>query len=388
MLINHRKKNADSNSNDKKWMARAIELARNGLGLVEPNPMVGAVVVRDERLVGEGWHNRFGGPHAEVNALASAGPKANGATMYVTLEPCCHHGKTGPCTHALISAGIRRVVVALKDPFPLVSGGGMTKLAQAGIEVDAGCQNDMALSLARPYLCLQQKGRPWVIGKWAMSMDGKIATRSGSSQWISCKQSRQLVHRWRGQVDGILVGSGTVLADNPLLTARPEGARVPTRVVLDRRGRLPIDCHLVRTAKEAPVLVVTSPANESSWISTLTKAGVEFFFLEPAAEPSKTNLLPLLQEMGKRHWTNLMVEGGGDVLGAFFDSGLIDETRVFLAPLVIGGASADSPIKGRGINAICDAWQGSFSQFQKVGTDIIFHSIRKAPAMGMDNFGN
>src|SRR5581483_10404701 len=235
-------------------MARALELAELGRGYVEPNPLVGCIVVQGAEVIGEGWHRRFGGPHAEIDALAVAGHRAKGGTLVVTLEPCCHWGKTPPCTKAVIAAGIRRVVVAQRDPFPAVSGGGIDELRAAGIEVEVGVREDEARILNAPYLKLLETGRPWIIAKWAMSLDGKLATRTGHSQWISGDKSRRVAHAMRGRVDAVLVGRGTVEADDPLLTARPVGPRVATRIVLDSRATLSSDSQLVRTVEAAPVL--------------------------------------------------------------------------------------------------------------------------------------
>src|SRR3954466_722160 len=220
------------------WMERALALAERGRGAVEPNPLVGAVVVRDGTCVGEGWHQRYGGPHAEVHALAAAAEAARGATLYVTLEPCCHFGKTPPCTDAVLAAGVRRVVASMADPFPRVAGGGLDRLRAAGLEVEVGLLEDEARRLNAPYLKRLTTGLPYVTAKWAMTLDGKTAVASGDSRWISGPRSRALVHELRGRMDAILVGIGTALADDPLLTARPPGPRVACRVVLDGAARL------------------------------------------------------------------------------------------------------------------------------------------------------
>src|SRR5438876_10929485 len=226
------------NDSDWHWMRRALELAEGGRGYVEPNPLVGAVLVRDHQLVGEGWHQRYGEAHAEVHALAAAGPAARGATLYVTLEPCCHIGKTPPCTEAVMRAGIERVVAAMVDPFPQVAGRGAALLRDAGILVEMGLGEAEARRINAPYLKLLATGRPYVHAKWAMTLDGKIATRTGDSKWISNEASRRIVHTLRGRMDAIIVGIGTVLADDPLLTARPAGQRTAVRVVLDSQGRM------------------------------------------------------------------------------------------------------------------------------------------------------
>src|SRR5947209_6440905 len=242
---------------DWEWMRRALELAERGRGQVEPNPLVGAVVVRDGRAVGEGWHQRYGQAHAEVNALAAAGEAAAGATVYVTLEPCCHHGKTPPCTDALLQAGIHRVVAAMTDPFPQVAGRGAEVLRAAGVEVALGVCEVEARRLNAPYLKLLATGRPYVHAKWAMTLDGKIATVGGDSKWISGEASRRRVHALRGRMDAIVVGSGTVRADDPLLTARPPGPRTPARIVLDSKAQISRESQLLRTLDQGSVIVAT-----------------------------------------------------------------------------------------------------------------------------------
>ena len=256
-------------------MARALELAARGEGSVEPNPMVGCVIVRDGETIGEGFHRRFGGPHAEVEALAVAGPRARGATAYVTLEPCCHHGKTPPCTGALIAAGISRVVVAQRDPFAKVAGQGIAELAAAGIAVDVGVGADEALRLNAPYLKLLQTARPWIIAKWAMTLDGKLATHAGDSRWISSEASRAIVHRLRGRVDAVMVGRGTAQADDPQLTARPPGPRQAARIVVDTTATHSLQSLLVKTAREVPVIVAGGAAAPQDRVEALQAAGCE-----------------------------------------------------------------------------------------------------------------
>jgi diaminohydroxyphosphoribosylaminopyrimidine deaminase/5-amino-6-(5-phosphoribosylamino)uracil reductase len=337
---------------EESWMRRALALAERGRGHVEPNPLVGAVVVRDGVSAGEGWHQHYGGPHAEVYALDAAGGDARGATLYVSLEPCCHYGKTPPCTDAVLRAGIRRVVAAMTDPFPKVAGKGAELLRAAGVAVEVGVCEAEARRLNAPYLTLLAKGRPYVHVKWAMTLDGKIATRTGDSKWISNEASRRRVHQLRGRMDAILVGIGTVLADNPHLTARPPGPRTATRIVLDSRGRLPLSCNLVQTARATPTLVVTTEET-STGVAELQAAGCEVLRL-PATN-GRPDVTALLAELGRRRFTNVLVEGGGAVLGSFLDAGTIDEVHVFLAPRLAGGAEARTPIGGRGVASIADA---------------------------------
>lgn len=353
------------------FMARALELAARGQGYVEPNPMVGCVIVQSGAVVGEGWHRKFGGPHAEVEALKSAGARAKGATAYITLEPCCHHGKTPPCTQALVAAGIAKVVCAQRDPFTQVSGKGIAELQAAGIEIEVGLMETEAQHLNAPYLKLVSTGRPWVIAKWAMTLDGKIATRTGDSQWISGEESRVIVHALRGRMDGVIVGHGTAKKDDPLLTARPPGSRIATRIVLDNRAELSSESQLVRTAQEAPVLVAVSTAAPKENIDRLTKAGCEVLPLPiEGHDENAVSISALLDELGRRKMTNVLVEGGSKLLGALFDAGAIDEVHVFIAPKLIGGEKAHSPIAGAGLEKIAAGRTVDDLQLRQCDNDI------------------
>lgn len=343
----------EANKFDRRAMTRALELARRGEGAVEPNPMVGCVIARDGRIVGEGWHAAFGGPHAEVAALADAGAAAAGAAAYVTLEPCSHHGKTPPCTEALLAAGIARVVVAARDPNPQVVGSGIETLRDRGVAVEVGLEEERAAELIEPFAKLMTQGRPWVIGKWAASLDGRIAARTGDSQWISGEESRRVAHQLRGRIDAVLVGLGTVLSDDPLLTARPPGPRTATRVVLDDRAETPTGGRLAKTLDVAPVLVACSDSAPAARIAALRDAGMEVFIAAGADRPAR--LASLLDELGKRQMTNVMVEGGAGALGAFHDADLLDELHVFLAPQLVGGRDAPAPLGGIGVERIADA---------------------------------
>jgi diaminohydroxyphosphoribosylaminopyrimidine deaminase/5-amino-6-(5-phosphoribosylamino)uracil reductase len=331
---------------DLQAMRRALELAERGAGYVEPNPMVGAVVARDGTIIGVGWHERFGGPHAEVAALAAAGAAARGATLYVTLEPCCHQGKTPPCTTAIIAAGIARVVVAAADPCPAVAGGGLAALRGAGITVETGLLGAEARRLTAPYRTLVEQGRPWVIAKWAMSLDGRLAGADPADRWISSPASRGIVHALRGRVDAIAVGIGTALADDPLLTPRPAGPRQPLRIVLDSQCRLPLASNLVRTSHESPVLVAAAPSAPPERIAALRAAGCEVWQaggLPSGGDPHQDaleRLRELLQELGRRRLTNLLVEGGAGVFRSLFASGMTDEVLAFVAPRILGDAAA------------------------------------------------
>lgn len=352
---------------DRWHMARALELAAQGEGHVEPNPMVGCVIVQGAEIIGEGWHRRFGGAHAEVEALKLAGPRAAGATMYVTLEPCCHLGKTPPCSRAVIAAGVRRVVVAQRDPFPKVAGGGFAELEAAGVDVEVGLLEAEARRLNAPYRKLLETGRPWVLAKWAMTLDGKIATRTGSSRWISSAESRAIVHKLRGRVDAIMVGRQTAQSDDPALTARPAGPRTALRVVVDTRASLSSQSQLARTAGDVPVLVAVGPEAPEAERQRLAEAGCEVFPCE--ADNHATRLDELLMEFGRRRLTNVLVEGGGQLMGSLLDAGQIDEFHVFIAPKLVGGVAAVSPIAGGGVAEMSRALALKDPQLRQVGSD-------------------
>jgi diaminohydroxyphosphoribosylaminopyrimidine deaminase / 5-amino-6-(5-phosphoribosylamino)uracil reductase len=365
---------ADS-SRDQQYMARALELAVRGQGHVEPNPMVGCVIVAGEQIVGEGWHRRYGGPHAEREALAQASAAATGATMYVTLEPCCHHGKTPPCTDAILQAAVRRVVIADRDPFPQVDGGGIGLLQAAGLDVETGLMADESRGLNAPYLKLVRHGRPWVIAKWAMTLDGKLAACSGDSRWVSGESSRRRVQQLRGRVDGIVVGASTVRADDPSLTARPPGARTPVRIVLDSRAALSTGSQLVRTARDVPVLVAAGPQAPEGNRRKLREAGCEVW-IGQSDDPGQ-RLLELLHELGHRRMTNLLVEGGAQVLGSLFDAELIDEVHVFVAAKLIGGAAAPAPLAGRGLKQMAQAARLLQPVIEILDDDVYLHGRLK-----------
>ncbi len=352
-------------------MDRALELAARGRGLVEPNPMVGCVIARGAEIIGEGWHGRYGGPHAEIEALRLAGPRTAGATLYVTLEPCCHRGKTPPCTEAVLRAAPARVVIAQRDPFPEVAGKGIARLEAAGIAVEVGVGEAAARWLNAPYLKLMETGRPWVLAKWAMTLDGKLATRTGESRWISGSASREVVHRLRGRMDAVVVGRGTAERDDPLLTARPPGSRTAARVVLDSGANLAPNTQLVRTARDAPVLVATGEDASPVRRQRLAEAGCEVLAL--VGESHVERLDALLAELGRRRMTNVLVEGGARVLGTLLDVRAIDEVHVFVAPKLLGGADAASPIAGLGLAAMADALVLPSPEIETLEGDVYIH---------------
>ena len=358
---------------DETFMARALELALRGRGSVEPNPMVGAVIVREGCVIGEGLHQRFGGPHAEVEAIAATAGETTGATMYVTLEPCCHHGKTPPCVEAILAAGIARVVVAMEDPDANVAGKGLEALRDSGVEIVTGVCESEAKELLAAYVKLRKTGRPWVICKWAQSLDGRIATHTGDSKWISGEASRKRVHEVRSFCDGICVGAGTVAADDPLLTNRSGSGRHPARVVLD--GTLSIDpaCQLVTTASESPVIVVATTDAPADKADALAAAGVEVLRL-PAGDGG-ADLRAMLDELGKRNWTYLLVEGGRAVLESFIGEGLADELMVFIAPVLIGGSESPGPVRWGDLDTVSEARRLPAPSVERIEDDLLLRYV-------------
>lgn len=322
--------------NDRTLMKRALRLAAKGRGRTSPNPMVGAVVVRDGEVVGEGYHEEFGAPHAEVNALNRAGEAARGATVYVTLEPCNHHGKTPPCTDALLKAGVERVIIGMRDPNPHVEGYGGDFLHRRGMTVSLGLLERECRELNQAFIKHVTRGIPYVIVKAAATLDGRIATRAGDSRWISNERSRAFVHELRCAADAVLIGIGTAVADDPLLTARPNSkiaCRQPVRVVLDRTLRIPPDSQIVRTAHNFPALVVCGEDASSRKEEILREKGVDILRLPE--RDGRLRLGRLLDELGKRQVACLLVEGGGQVIGEFIERRFVDEFHFFYAPKIL-----------------------------------------------------
>ncbi len=358
---------------DEKQMRRALALAERGLGRVEPNPMVGCVLVRQGRVVGEGYHRKFGKAHAEVEALKSAGSRAVGATAYVTLEPCSHYGKTPPCCRALIDARVSRVVVAHLDPFPEVAGKGCRELRRAGIDVNQGLLAADAAELNAPFLTRILQRRPYVIAKWAQSIDGKIATRLGDSRWISCDQSRRIVHQLRARVDAVVVGVGTVLADDPMLDARDVRIkRHAARVIFDSHLRVPLRAKLVSTATQLPTLIMTTSSAldaESRKARRLEKAGLILLPCRAAAE--RVSLKAALAQLARRGMTNILVEGGGALIGSFRDRKLLDEAYVFTAPILIGGQHAITGCEGGGCSTVKTSLRAVSVNRRTIGSDLL-----------------
>ncbi|HEY1276349.1 MAG TPA: bifunctional diaminohydroxyphosphoribosylaminopyrimidine deaminase/5-amino-6-(5-phosphoribosylamino)uracil reductase RibD [Thermoleophilaceae bacterium] len=357
---------------DARHLLRAIELAGRARGHTSPNPLVGAIVVKQGRVIGEGWHTAAGEPHAERMALESCNEDPAGATLYVSLEPCAHHGRTPPCTEAIVEAGIVRVVVASDDPTPKASGRGLGVLRDEGIEVDLfnGVVSEQARLLNQPFRKHARTGRPLVIFKSAMTLDGKVATRTGNSQWISNELSRARAHRWRAESDAVAVGIGTALADDPQLTARIEGvARQPRRVVFDSEARLPIESQLVRGVSEVPVTVVCSRAAARTSTQALESAGVDVIVSHGANEAAR--VASALDELGARDVQTLLLEGGPHLAGAFLEAGEIDEARIFVAPMVAGGRDARTAVDGIGVGEIAGAVHAVGVEVERLGDDVL-----------------
>ena len=352
------------------FMAVALDAAATALGSTSPNPAVGVAIVRDGRIVGRGHTQAPGGAHAEVMALLDAGAAARGATVYCTLEPCAHTGRTPPCTDALIAAGVARVVYALDDPDARVSGRGAAALRAAGIAVEAGDGAAESARILEGYLTHRRTGRPFVVVKYAMSLDGRIAASSGDARWVSGEAARAWAHGLRARVDAILVGSGTVLADDPALTARPSGVpaeRQPLRVVVDARGRVGASARVLGGG----ALLVTTAASPAGWRAAVAAAGAEVALLSGAPASGGVALHPLLRLLGERGVLTLLVEGGSTLLGAFFDERAVDRVYAVVAPVIVGATDAPAAVAGRGAAFMRDAPRLRDVTVERLGDDTL-----------------
>jgi diaminohydroxyphosphoribosylaminopyrimidine deaminase/5-amino-6-(5-phosphoribosylamino)uracil reductase len=364
---------------DRRHLARAIELAEQGKGRVSPNPLVGAVIGRQGEVVAEGFHRALGSPHAEVEAIrAAAGQNLAGTTLYVSLEPCCHQGLTPPCTEAIREAGIGRVVVASDDPSEHASGRGLGILRDEGVDVVVadGELARRARLLNQPFRKRARTGRPWVLFKSAMTLDGKVATRSGDSKWISSEDSRHLAHHWRAECDAVAVGIGTALADDPQLTARVDGVqRQPRRIVFDSLARLPIGSKLVRDARRIPLTVVVSRAAPRTATDALGTHGVDVILATGENEPARVR--SALDQLASGGIASILLEGGPHLGGTFLDAGEVDEIRLFLAPMILGGRTARDPLEGEGVDMIADAVRALTLDCDQVGDDLLVSARMK-----------
>lgn len=366
---------------EEKYMRRAIELAKKGSGHVNPNPLVGAVIVRDGEIIGEGYHECYGQLHAERNAIANAKKRGNsleGSTIYVTLEPCCHYGKTPPCTEAIIEEKIARVVVGSDDPNPLVSGKGFQMLREKGIEVIPHFLKEECDAMNHVFFHYIRTGTPYVAMKYAMTMDGKIACYTGDSKWVTGEESRAHVQTLRNHYKGIMAGIGTVLADDPMLNCRIEGGRDPIRIIADSHLRIPMDSQLVRTAGQQPLIVACLPDADEEKAAQLQEKGVEVLRIpgvttaDITEEQKEVISLPvLMKELGARKIDGILLEGGGQLNESVLQAGIVDRIYCYIAPKIFGGAQAKTPVEGQGLTRAADAWQFNRIGMQEFGQDIL-----------------
>jgi diaminohydroxyphosphoribosylaminopyrimidine deaminase / 5-amino-6-(5-phosphoribosylamino)uracil reductase len=369
----------ESFESDVKWMRRALDLAAHARGRTSPNPMVGAVLVKSGEVVGEGFHAYAGSDHAEVAALREAEEAAMGATLYVGLEPCCHQGRTPPCVERIVGAGIRRVVAACEDPNPAVSGKGIEALRAAGLQVDVGVLTEEAAQLNEAFFTHIRTGRPFVILKAAASLDGKIATRTGESRWITGEAARHRVHQLRNEVDAVLVGIGTVLRDDPSLTTRLgiTDQRDPARVIVDNLARLPLRAKVVNRASTAPTLLAVSQTAPRARLEALEREGIQVIVVD--GSPRRVSLGHLMEALGKLGFLSVMIEGGAEINASAFREGVVDKALLFLAPILIGGKSAPTAVGGQGIESLGQATRLRDLRIERFDDDILLEGyIRKA----------
>ncbi len=351
-------------------MHLALSLARKGMGTTSPNPMVGAVIVRGNRVIGKGYHRKAGMPHAEIVALNDAKEEARGATLYINLEPCAHVGRTPPCVNSIIAAGVRRVVVAMLDPNPLVNGKGVNELKKAGIEVKVGLLEEEAKRLNEAFVVYMEKKRPFFTMKGAVSLDGKIATKTCDSKWISNEESRRYVNKLRSSVDGIMVGINTVILDNPLLIpkiARPK--KFPVRIILDSKLRIPLSCDVVKTSEKYKTWVFTAEDSRPDKETKLRSMGLDVVRV-PKDESGRVSPRHVCEELFRREIMHVLVEGGGEINSGLLKEGLLDKIVLFYAPIIIGGKGAYNLIGGKGIDFLKDAYKIDIAAVKRFKEDI------------------
>ena len=354
------------------YMKLALELAKKGIGRVHPNPMVGAVIVKDGKILGQGYHKKCGEGHAEVNAFKDAEEKnenVEGAEMYVTLEPCSHFGKTPPCADKIIEKKISKVFIGTLDPNPLVAGRGIKKLKDAGIYVEYGILESECYKLNEVFMKYIVKKEPFVVMKTGMSLDGKIATYSGESKWITEERSREDVHNLRNELTGIMVGINTVLKDNPQLTCRVNGGRNPIRIIVDSNLKIPMDCKIVNTAKEVETIIATTDKANLDKINSLEDKGVKIIVVP--SKNGKVNLKELMTILGKLKIDSILLEGGGTLNFSALEEGIVDKVKIYIAPKIIGGKDSKTPIEGKGIDNLKDAFKITNLSVSTIGEDIL-----------------
>lgn len=353
---------------DSDYMRLALQLAQKGCGWVSPNPMVGAVIVKNGEIIGQGWHEKYGQPHAERNALSSCRESPEGAAMYVTLEPCCHYGKQPPCTEAILSSGIKKVFVGSGDPNPLVAGKGIQILREHGVEVTEHVLSEECDRLNEVFFHYIRTKRPFVVMKYAMTMDGKIATYTGASKWITGESARSHVHRQRHRYRAIMAGVGTILADDPLLTCRVDNGRNPIRIICDTHLRTPLTAQVVRTAKQIPTILAVCHA-DSEKTSAYEEAGCQIIHLDEAC--GHVDLRQLMEELGKREIDSVLLEGGGTLNWSALQSGIVQKVQAYLAPKLFGGQTAKTPVGGMGVPVPADAFPLKISAVTRLGEDLL-----------------
>ncbi len=360
---------------DRAYMQEAIALAERGRGHTAPNPLVGCVLVKDGRTIGRGYHHRYGDLHAERDALAACTEDPSGATMYVTLEPCCHHGKQPPCTEAILAAGIARVVVGATDPNPLVGGRGMALLRAGGVAVEAGLLEAEIREQNRIFLKYITQKRPWVSLKVAMTLDGKIATADGDARWVTSEPARRFVHELRGQLSGICVGSGTVRLDDPMLDCRVDGYKNPVRILPDSRASLPPESRIAQSAPAIRTILVHTDAASDGQLERLRACGVEL--LPCAQRDGHVDLPDMLSRLGALGIDSLLLEGGEALNGSFVAQGLVDEYYIFIAPKILGGQDAKTAVGGAGFRKMADAQELDIRSVEQIGPDLLVHAYPK-----------
>lgn len=357
--------------NDSDYMRMALDLARRGMGFTSPNPMVGAVIVKDGSVIGQGWHERYGQAHAERNALKNCTEDPAGSTLYVTLEPCCHHGKQPPCTDAILEAGIRRVVVGSGDPNPLVNGKGLQILKDHGIEVIERVLETECDRLNEVFFHYIRTGRPFVVMKYAMTMDGKIATHTGASKWVTGETARKQVAQLRSQYAAIMVGIGTILADDPLLTCRMDGGKDPIRIICDSELRTPLDSRAVSTAKEVPTIIAACRPDRDR-IQAFEEKGCSVLIVPE--KDGQVNLGQLMDLLGERKIDSILLEGGGTLNWAALESGIVQKVQSYIAPKLFGGQDAKTPVEGAGVADPSQAFRLKNSRITRLGEDFLIES--------------
>lgn len=360
---------------DKVYMKRALELAELGRGKVAPNPMVGAVIVKAGKIIGEGYHKKYGDNHAEVNAFENATEDVSGATLYVTLEPCAHYGKTPPCAKRIVKEGIKKVVIGVLDPNPLVAGKGVNILKDAGIEVVVGVLEEECRKINEVFMKYIKTSRPFVLMKYAMSLDGKISTATGKSKWISCEKSRRDVHKLRNNLSAIMVGINTVIKDNPMLNCRIEGGNDPIRIIVDSNLRIPLDSKIVNTSNNISTIVATTHKADKDKIKLLEERNVEVIVAKE--KDGRVDITSLIDKLGEKKIDSILLEGGSEINFSCLQEGIVDKVRIYIAPKILGGNNAKGAVGGRGVSEMIDSFNIENIDISTIGSDILVEGYVK-----------